>query len=100
MSQLSLLEELIAKDSLFGSLFNGAADLQEAIKVANLYGLRLSISDVRTFRKELPDQKTLITISPLSPHESSQLDGQAGLGVGDVGAFGAGECSGFGHGCH
>lgn len=99
MSQISLLAELIAKDSLFASLFNGAADIQEAIKVASLYGLHLSMSDVTTFRKELPDRKKLITISPLNPQQPSQLDGQVGLAVGDIGSLGAGECHGFGDGC-
>lgn len=53
MSELSHLKDELIKDPLFLSLFSKANSIQDAIRVASLYGIHLSIEDVITYRKEL-----------------------------------------------
>jgi hypothetical protein len=100
MSNLTTLQELLAKDSFFRQLFAGASDIQAAIKVAKLYGIHLSQDDVSSIRAELPHRREpLITIPPQPSPQATWGGGNEDIG--DRGqAWGSGHCSDFGAGCH
>lgn len=61
MRQSIILKDMLAKDTFYCSLFYQAADVQEAIAVASLYGLSLSVKEVTAFRGNVPKQKALRT---------------------------------------
>lgn len=98
MSELMILKEKLIKDPLFRSLFNKANDMQEAIKVASLYGIRLSIEDVTTHRKEL---RTVIGRQSFHLDFARPSDASwSWWGGGEEGgASGGGGCSHYGGDC-
>lgn len=103
MTKFRVLREMLAKDPFFSSLFHGAADAHEAIKVASLYGLSLSMEDVTTFQKEFAFGRKAFTMSVQQPMRHEAWGGGGGGYSGDVGiaagSLGSGECSGFDGGC-
>jgi hypothetical protein len=89
--------EKLSKDSLFLSLFNKANSIQDAIKVAKLYGIHLSIEDTTSYRNELQT-----AIEGQSFHldvEKPNYSSWSWWGGGDAaGAFGGYECPNYGGG--
>lgn len=97
MSELLLLKEKLAQDPLFLSLFTKANSIQEAIKVASLYGINSSTEDVATYRKELLAVigKQSFNLDLPRPKDSSWSWWGGG---GEGGASGGEGCSDYGGG--
>jgi hypothetical protein len=97
MSELFHLKDKLIKDPLFLSLFSKANSIQDAIRVASLYGIHLSIEDVIIYRKELQT-----AIKGQSFHldlDKSKYSSWSWWGGGDDGtAFGGDGCPNYGGG--